>query len=59
MLANTEGDDREIEDEDEEQRLIQSEMDGDSQVQHSVNDLGAKAGIVLVCTFGSFDAAPG
>jgi len=47
ILANTEGDDREIDDEDEEQRLIHSEMDGDSQVQHSVNNLSAKAGIVL------------
>ena len=53
MLANTEGDDGEIDDEDEEQRLIPSEMNEDSQVQHSVNSLGGKAGIILVCPSGS------
>ena len=48
MLANTEGDDGEIDDEDEEQRVIQSEMNGDSQMQHSVNNLGGKAGINFI-----------
>ena len=48
MLANTEGDDREVDDEDEEQRLIQSEMDGGSQMRYPVNNLGSKAGIILV-----------
>ena len=49
MPVNTEGDDCEIDDEDEEQRLIQSKMNGGSQVQHSVNNLGTQAGIILVC----------
>jgi len=49
VLANTEGDDREADDEDEEQRLVQSEMNGFSQTQHRAHDLSAKAGIILVC----------
>ena len=57
MLANTEGDDREVDDEDEEQRLIQSEMDGDPHMRHSVNDLSSKAGIILVRPSGSFAVA--
>jgi len=44
-----EGDDREADDEDEEQRLVQSEMNGPSQIRHRAHDLSAKAGIILVC----------
>ena len=54
VLANTEGDDHEADDEDEEQRLVQSEMNGFSQVQHRGHDLSAKAGIILVCPLSSF-----
>jgi len=46
-LANTEGEDCEVEDEDEEQQLVQSEMNGFSQAQHRGHDLSAKAGIIL------------
>lgn len=53
VLANTEGDDREIDDEDEEQRLVQSEMNVLSQAQHHTHDLSAKAGIILVCPLSS------
>ncbi|KAF9644299.1 MFS general substrate transporter [Thelephora ganbajun] len=47
VLANTESDDREVDDEDEEQRLVQSEMNGLSQAQHRAHDLSAKAGVIL------------
>ena len=52
MLPNTEGDDGEI-DGDEEQRLIQSEINGGPQVQHSVSNLGGKVGIILLRPSGS------
>ena len=48
VLANTNGDEREADDEDEEQRLVQSETDGISQTLHRAHDLSAKAGIILV-----------
>jgi len=57
VLANTEGDDGEVDDEDEEQRIVQSEMDGVPQVQYRGHDLSAKAGIILVCLLSS-SAAP-
>lgn len=47
VLANTDGDDGEADDEDEEQRLVQSEMDGPSRTHHRGQDLSAKAGIIL------------
>ena len=50
VLASTEGEDEEIDDEaDEERGLVQSEMDGFPQTQHRAHDLSAKAGIILVC----------
>jgi hypothetical protein len=49
MLANTNGDEPEVDDEDEEQRLVQSEMNGISETPHGDHDLSAKAGIILVC----------
>lgn len=48
MLANTDGDDPEADDEDEEQRLVQSEIDELSPAPHRTNDLSAKAGAILV-----------
>lgn len=53
MLANTEGDDREVDEEDEEQQLVQSEMNGLSQGRYPAHDLSAKAGIILVCPLSS------
>jgi len=56
VLANTESDDREVDDEDEEQRLVQPEMGGLPQAQHRTHhDLSAKAGIILVCPLGYFN----
>lgn len=49
MLANTNGDEHEGEDEDEEQGPVQSEIDGISQALHHTHDLSAKAGIIVVC----------
>lgn len=59
ILANTEGDDREVDDEDEEQRLVQSEMDRNSQEPHPDHDLSAKAGIILVRPLSSPATATG
>jgi hypothetical protein len=59
VLANTEGDDREVDDGDEEERLVQSEMDGLSQTYHRPHDLSAKAGIILVCPLSSSTTAAG
>lgn len=48
VLANTDGDEGEADD-DEEQRLVQSEMNELSRAQYRAHDLSAKAGIILVC----------
>jgi hypothetical protein len=49
VLANTDGDEGEVDEEDEEQQLVQSEVEGPSPTQHRANDLSAKAGAILVC----------
>jgi len=47
VLANTNGDEREVDDEDEEERLVQPEMGDISETLHRTHDLSAKAGIIL------------